>query len=323
MQFRSLSDLSRTIRDNLYKIPRDVDLIVGIPRSGVLAGVTLGLMLNLPVVDLETFLANGPVKGGERAKLSRSSIAHAHDAKQPLVFDDSIATGSALGRVKARIQEILPGKQMLFGAVYATQARVKDVDIFLEVVPTPRVFEWNVMHHVFLEQACVDIDGVLCVDPSQRENDDGELYLKFLREARPLVVPTRKVGFLVTSRLEKYRKETETWMSAHGVHYNELLMLDLPSAAERRRMMAHAKFKASVYKGIADAPLFIESERQQAAEISHLSGKAVLCFSTQELFTPQFSIHRLDAGVRRFRFRAARKIRHVLGLNQGDSSRMT
>jgi len=42
------------------------------------------------------------------------------------------------------------------------------------------VFEWNALHHSNPERFCVDIDGVLCRDPTEAENDDGESYLEFL-----------------------------------------------------------------------------------------------------------------------------------------------
>ena len=46
------------------------------------------------------------------------------------------------------------------------------------------------MHHSFLNDSCLDIDGVLCRDPSPEENDDGPRYEKFLTETNPLVIPT-------------------------------------------------------------------------------------------------------------------------------------
>lgn len=48
-------------------------------------------------------------------------------------------------------------------------------------------------------------------------------------------LPSHPIKALVTSRLEKYRPETEEWLRRHGVVYEQLIMLDLPSAAERRQ----------------------------------------------------------------------------------------
>ncbi len=154
-----------------------------------------------------------------------------------------------------------------------------------EVVPQPRMFQWNVMHHWFLGQSCVDIDGVLCADPTNEENDDGPAYEKFLRGALPLHRPSRKIGYLVTSRLEKYRPQTEAWLARHGVQYGKLVMLDLPSKKERQRQSAHGTFKADFFRN-SDAVLFIESEYDQALKIANAAGKAVLCWETQEIVSP-------------------------------------
>ena len=48
----------------------------------------------------------------------------------------------------------------------------------------------------------MDIDGVLCADPTPEENDDGEKYRHFLLNAPPLFIPKVTIGTLVTSRLE-------------------------------------------------------------------------------------------------------------------------
>ncbi len=40
----------------------------------------------------------------------------------------------------------------------------------MEVIDRPRIFEWNVLHHPgILKDACLDIDGVLCHDPSHEQ----------------------------------------------------------------------------------------------------------------------------------------------------------
>jgi uncharacterized HAD superfamily protein len=189
---------------------------------------------------------------------------------------------------RARVAAAGLGYDVLFVAVYGNQERHEEADLVLEIVPQPRIFEWNFMHHIFLEQSCVDIDGVLCHDPHEAENDDGEAYIRFLLEARPLYRTTRPIGSLVTSRLEKYRPQTEAWLNRIGVRYGKLLMLDLPSAEERRRQGAHGSFKANYYRR-SDAILFIESENAQAQTIARRSGKPVLCLETHTMIEPSMS----------------------------------
>lgn len=188
--------------------------------------------------------------------------------------------------------------RFLFCAIYADQEAHPDADLVLEAVPMPRVFQWNFLHRSVAAQSCFDIDGVLCVDPTREENDDGERYRRFLNDARPLMTPTHRLGHLVTSRLERYRPETEAWLRAQGIEYDKLWMLDLPTAEERRKAGLHGRFKAEVYSRL-DAILFVESEERQAIEIAKLSGKPVLSIETQSIIDPSRSTELLERLARR------------------------
>jgi uncharacterized HAD superfamily protein len=117
----------------------------------------------------------------------------------------------------------------------------------------------------------------LCLDPTQEENDDGTRYGRFLAEARPLYRPTVRIHHLVTSRLERYRPQTEAWLEQQRIEFDRLSMIDLPDAASRRRLRAHAPFKARLYREDDHASIFLESEKEQAIAIAAASGKPVIC----------------------------------------------
>jgi uncharacterized HAD superfamily protein len=156
------------------------------------------------------------------------------------------------------------------------------VDFHFEVCRLPRAFEWNFMTNPILESACVDIDGVLCVDPTPEQNDDGPAYESFLDSAAPLHRPSRRIFALVTSRLEKYRVQTEKWLAGQNIEYGHLHMMDVPDMATRRRLGNHADFKAAFYAK-SKARLFIESEPRQALRIAEMTDKPVLCVSNCEM----------------------------------------
>jgi len=286
MNYRSVADLNDDVIAGLPLIPPDVDLVVGIPRSGLLAGTLVALALNIPVTDVEGFLA-GRILSSGRTRRRDLFQADPRKARRVLVVDDSADTGQSIREARERLVSAFPEIPFSFCVVYGTSLRCDGVDITLKVVPQPRLFQWNVMHHNMLERCCVDIDGVLCIDPTQQENDDGENYLKFLLNASPLHTPTRRIGWLVTSRLEKYRQETEDWLRKRDIAYGELIMLDLPTREARLQSRSHATFKAEIYGKIPSALLFIESEREQARDICRLAGKPALSIGSQELFTPE------------------------------------
>jgi len=236
------------------------------------------------MTDLDSFLAGRIYTSGitkRWAGLDRQTS----EMRKILVIDDSIIGGTAMRDAREKIAAAGMKGDFIFAAVFGLSLQHEETDIVLDVVPHPRMFQWNFMHHMFLEQCCVDIDGVLCLDPTEEENDDGPAYEKFLSEARPLLGPTRKIGWLVTSRLEKYRKLTEAWLDKHEIKYDHLIMLDLPSKAERQRLGAHGSFKADFYRK-SNAILFIESEHEQALKIAKLSGKPVLCVESNVVSLP-------------------------------------
>ena len=277
MNYRSITDLNNAILKNLHMIPRDFDLVVGVPRSGMLPANLIALYLNLPYTDIHSFLNGYVYKSGARRQFFDSK-----DQKKVLIVDDSIASGSALKEVKDSVAHLNDTYDMEFCVVYATPEKKSLVEYAFETVATPRYFQWNILNHTTLEKACFDIDGVLCVDPTKDQNDDGDKYREFLLNAAPLYIPGSKIGTLVTSRLEKYREETETWLENHGVKYDKLVMLDLPDQKARQKANCHGTHKASEFKK-SQYSLFVESELAQAKEINRLTKKPVFCTANFEM----------------------------------------
>lgn len=317
MNYRSISELNRIIVENIHRIPTDVDLVVGIPRSGMLAANLIALHCNLAITDVDGLLAGKVMASG----LQRASIGrHLRDvaaSRTVLVVDDSILSGGEMSRVKSLIDSAGLSSKVLYLAVFYVRERQSDVDIALDLCPLPRVFEWNLMHGHTLPKCCVDIDGVLCVDPTDEENDDGERYMDFLQNARLLTKPTATIGTLVTSRLEKYRSATEQWLRKHDIRFERLVMMDYATMEERQAAKAYAEFKATAYSK-SNAMLFIESSDELSMKIAKLSGKPVLCAETQLLYSPsglphakhQIKLAAQESGA--FAMRALRKLKRIL-----------
>lgn len=281
MNYKSVADLNVDIHRFARESLPDVDLIVGIPRSGLLAADLLCLHLNVPMTDVDRLCEGQLIDTGERYADDQSF----RDIDSVLVVDDSVNSGSQMTETRNRLEKHEFSFDISYAAIYVSSKGRKYVDHWAEFVPTPRVFEWNAIHHSMLNNACVDIDGVLCRDPTKAENDDGERYREFLSTVEPTILPDKRIGHLVTSRLEKYRPETEDWLDKHGVRYDNLVMMDLPSKEARQEQGNHAQHKADVYDS-TDATLFIESEPRQAEEISRRTSRPVLCYETMEMIRP-------------------------------------
>lgn len=282
LTYKTYQDLSLTIKKNIYKLPCGIDLIVGIPRSGMIPASMISMALSKKLCSLSEFL---------QETFNFVNVTHRigfeNNIKNVLIVDDSILSGKSITETKQLIEE--KGLDKKYNIIYLVIFYKNDnysdfIDFAFEKVNSPRLFQWNYMNHCFLQDSCFDIDGVLCQDPTEDENDDGDKYRRFLITAKPLFIPQYKIPYIVTSRLEKYRNETTKWLEDNDVKYDHLIMLSGYTADERKRLNLHAKFKAEQYRQLIDIQLFMESDRKQAEEISKLSGKLCFCVSTDELF---------------------------------------
>ena len=281
MHYRTVDDMSQVILRNISKIPADVDLVVGIPRSGLLAATMIALYLNRPLADLHG-LSEGRLLANGKRTIRGSGKAAVSDARRILVVDDCVSQGTELKRAKDLIGQLGLSGRSTFLTVFSFPEHPDLADITLSVIPRPMCFQWSFMHTPELEMYCLDIDGVVCRDATGEEDDDGVNYRKFLRDATPLFVPTARVGSLVTARLEKYRSQTEEWLDRNGVMYNNLVMLDLSDKAARRGNGIVADFKAQVYRE-SGSLLFIESSPGLAAEIAERAHLPVMCMTTNRI----------------------------------------
>jgi hypothetical protein len=114
--------------------------------------------------------------------------------------------------------ERIPGnikKKVTTLAIYTGESGSKKVDIFFQYLPWPRLFEWNILYHTALPFYCFGLDGILCEEVN-REDVDNETYRQNLINARPLIIPNTKIHSIVTNRAEKYRVESESWLSKYN-----------------------------------------------------------------------------------------------------------
>jgi uncharacterized HAD superfamily protein len=308
MDYRTVAQLSDQVWTWSLTLPRDLEVIVGAPPGGLLAANLLALYRNLPLADVEGLFAGRIATGGRRLRktLDEDPLLA---GRKVLVVADSVPDRGGLRALRERIAAAALPHTVSYGGVYVVRDYRDQVDFAREVLDRPALFEWNFMQTEKAERFCMDIDGVLCLDSTAEMKDDGPRYEEFLACARPLYLPDLKVGWLVTSRLEKYRRQTEEWLARHGVQYGELIMMDLPDMQARRSSKARCALKAEVYRETG-ADLFYESELSQAIQIANLTLKPVLCVDTRQMIYPGLPPHRRErqrSGKQRNYLAAARR----------------
>lgn len=279
MTFRSVSDLNNLIFANIDKIPHNIDLVVGIPRSGMLPATLIALFLNKRLSDVDSFCEGRILPCGE----TRQTYINHTPIRKVLVVDDSVGQGGSMTKAKQKLRNAVHDCEFIYLAPIVTSIGITFVDLYFEIIDDSRIFEWNLFHHHFLGNACLDIDGVLNVDPEI--DDDGPIYQDFLLSARPKFLPTARIDTLITCRLEKYREQTEYWLKKHNIQYNNLVMLDMPDKKTRVTWGRHGEYKGEYYKNNKHI-LFVESNPTQAKTICKISKKPVYCVETNTLLQP-------------------------------------
>ena len=240
MNYRSIKDLNEDVREFVHTLPGDLDLIVGIPRSGLLVGNLIALYLNLPLTDVVGLCERRVLHGGLRL----GSHFDFDACRKVLVVDDTVLAGHSMRAVKPAIEAASLPYEIRYAAIYVTSEYRGEVDYWHEVLEPPRLFEWNMSTHGILTRSCMDLDGVLCRDPTEEENDDGENYRHFVANVQPIFRPTVEIGWIVTSRLEKYRELTEEWLEEHGILHKNLIMMDFPDKESRIASNSYSLEKA-------------------------------------------------------------------------------
>ncbi len=286
--------MNEAILRNLNKLPRDIDLIVGIPRSGMLPANLIALYLNKPFTDIDSY-----VKGHIYSSYGRGRCNSSAEIKKVLIMDDSIQFGRAQEETYQKLEKIRTenAPEYLFGVVYSSKDGITKVDFYCEIIERKRVFQWNLFHHrTIIPHSCFDIDGVLC--PNPEIDDDGPEYSAYISNAPVLYKPSVEIDTIVTTRLEKYRGITEEWLNNNGIKYKYLVMLNMPTKEERIKWGKHGLFKGDVYKK-SDCILFVESSLHQAKDIVRVSHKPVFCIETFSMLNDEQAIMR-DAVYRRW-----------------------
>ena len=291
MKYITVSDLSNTIRKNLWKIPRDIDFVIGIPRSGMLCASLISSYLNVPLIDIKSFTVGEGIKpygGGRLLFFEKNHIK----TGRALVVDDTVYNGSSMNNAKDKLGNTAE-MEFVYMCVYLEGTNGKDaVDIYLEDVrqytkdDLPIVlYEWNIFQHhdCFMRQFLFDLDGVFCVDPPDERNEP--VYQEYIKSAQPLFIPRTPIGGIATYRLIKNKDVTEKWLSSQGITDNHLFMFNANSWEERNNSnIGPALYKAMIYKQMPNYKLFFESDDRQAQEIFKLSNKPVYCVETNKLY---------------------------------------
>jgi uncharacterized HAD superfamily protein/hypoxanthine phosphoribosyltransferase len=272
--WRTFADLTAVCRDHLADVRKlSPDVIVGIPRSGMVPASILATSLGLPLADLHTFCDGR--EWGVGGTIAGSPVSRV------LLVDDASGYGRTMTRAIERLAAERPDAVVMPCSVYADPEAAPRFALAMERLAKPRLFEWNWWRSGKLAHCCVDIDGVICRDPTSAEKGDPDAYREFIASTPLLYRPAKPVGAFVTGRSSNYRAETEAYFKRHGIAYGALAMREGDRLT--KTVEAHAEHKAAFYRK-SDAVLFIESDERQAEMIARTARKPALCIETGKVY---------------------------------------
>ncbi|MDY0386289.1 MAG: phosphoribosyltransferase family protein [Methanolobus sp.] len=257
---------------NLFikRFPEKYDLVIGIPRSGLAVANIVSLKLGLPLTTPDQYL-NG--------KFWHSSlIEKKQHYEKILLIDDSVASGKSMQEAKELLSQHTDN--ITTAGLIVTKESKSKVDLYYKVIEQPRLFEWNIAHSkkgVLVS----DLDGVICENCPPGYDSNENMYISWIREAKPYIIPSFEIDYIVTNRLEMYRQKTEEWLKMHDVKYKELIMWDLESKEQRNNQ--HAIRKTELIIEIMPDMVW-ESSRWESEEIFKNTHYPVLCFDDNLLF---------------------------------------
>lgn len=270
--YKNFNYVNALIMNGLTKIPDNIDLVVGIPRSGLIVSTLIAEYIKKPSTDLFSYLNDV-----DNYKLNVGSLAPATDVKNAnviLLVDDAMGVGITMEKAKNMILAKKSTVKVITCVEFVEPFSTDKVDIYFSIMKN-QFLPWSVLKRG-ISSACCDIDGVLTEDVPREYDDDGEKYINFLKNQKPKFRPDRKIHTLITGRLEKYRAITEEWLRQHNIQYGNLIMLNLPNKQEKIKQDT-GNFKGEFFKK-SGLPLFIESDFREAKVIKSINpGKCVYC----------------------------------------------
>jgi uncharacterized HAD superfamily protein len=199
-------------------------------------------------------------------------------SKKIYLVDDSSCSGLAMKQCYDHLRTVI-SNEIVRVAIYANSVTRRSLEIYAKSYEI-HFFEWNLFNSLPL---MYDIDGVLCRDFSEEECKDEELYLKTLQSMqRTQNNPVKYPLSLVSGRLERYRSETEKWLSDSGFPVKELIMWPGDSTGTHEQV---GLWKAEHFAKSGHIA-FCESSEVQARTIFKATGKTVLCMDNMTVYHP-------------------------------------
>jgi len=273
LSFVTVDELVIWTTEWLKSFEENYDIIIGVPRSGLLVANMIALKLGKPLTTPDLLIKDCYWKS--------ELIPQKNKYKKVLLVDDSITTGKAMEKSLRILSQSQKCIHITKAALIATNESKSLVDLYYKIIPHPRLFEWNLLH-ASKGILASDMDGVICENCPPGVDSNEELYIEWIKNAKQYLIPTFEIDIIVSNRLEKYRADTEEWLAKHGVLYKKLVLWSINSKQERKGRYAQNKIDTILkYK----PEIIWESSINEAKQIYEATKIPTLCIDEMILFS--------------------------------------
>ena len=293
--FVSNSDIVRDASMMATIIPKffpKLSVVCGIPRGGNLPANIISTRLGIPC-NTPDLLMQGQywwttsleVPNNRNYRTTEYTVSKDFSKANILLVDDtSFNRMGTLEKCKQAIYTKFPNAKVYKSSVYSMWDTKKSLDLYCKIISRNHWFEKDFLIRKIGGMVGADMDGFLCYDPINSIVMNDQAYLEWNGVAVPYMIPYWKIDYVITARLDKYRKQTEKWLDDNNVKYDCLVMQE----GTKRVGTDHAKYKseaiAKYLVGRGKDPFYIESSTQQAQSIYKYCNTQTFAIETMQLF---------------------------------------
>lgn len=237
----------------------DYDVVVGIPRSGMIPAAMASLSLGVP---LWTMGKHGPSPLGAGLRM-QDVKADQRKVKRMLILDDSSASGAQMALAKkAMALPHLKDYDVTYAAVIVTPSGRRNVDLHHTVIELPHWFEWNFFGNTKLLRGFK-----VCAELEVLADEEGNLMNTVPRFSH---IPTIMTALPATPHNETI---TRRWLTEQDITHDNLLLRPSDIALNSEEHIAW-KVKQASRLGTG---LFVAARANQAVRLTEHKFKTVLC----------------------------------------------
>lgn len=148
VNYINIGDLNNLLLKKLSSLPRNFDLIVGLPESGLIPANLIALYLNRPLTDLYSFMNSHIYSAGKRG-----GYFVTQELKRVLIVDDVVQSGATIKATRKALMPFANNYDISYCAVYVVKGKEAEVDYYFDTIDIPFFSQWHLLRYGIREKA--------------------------------------------------------------------------------------------------------------------------------------------------------------------------